>query len=490
MASEASAQTVGRSRRSVLLARVLAVVTLASFAIGLVFTFLAASIRPAGAGNPLGDITFVLSFAMFPVIGYVLASRRPENSVGWLMLGIGTFFGLTAILTSIGEYLLYSGSRDLGLVLIAFDSPSWVPIVVLPVTFLLLLFPDGHLPSPRWRWFAWALGVGVTVVYFSILLDPAPMSESIAPTEPNPLGIGALRPFLDAAQALILVIPIGVIASLTALILRFRRSSGVERLQLRWLLTAAVFVALLYAGAMIASIPYSWGEGDQPGWVAVLQEIVVPSFVLIPLAIGVSILRFRLFDIDVVINKAVLFGALAIFITLVYVAIVVGFGTLVGGRTDPVLSAAAAAAVALAFQPARRRAQRFADRLVYGKRASPYEVLSEFSERVGNAYANEELLPRMARALASGTGAVRTDVWVRIGDQLRSGRRRGPRTPRRPMRSRRRAPTRLRHRRRSSNRSDTRASCSAGSRSRRSPVTRSPRPRRSSCGTSRRRPGS
>ena len=84
------------------------------------------------------------------------------------------------------------------------------------------------------------------------------------------------------------------------------------------------------------------------------------------------------------------------------------------------LSAAAAAVVALAFQPARRRAQRFADRLVYGKRATPYEVLSEFSERVGNAYANEELLPRMARALASGTGAVRTDVWVRIGDQLRS----------------------------------------------------------------------
>ena len=107
---------------------------------------------------------------MFPVIGYVLATRRPENSIGWLMLGIGTFFGLTAILTSLGEYLLYSGSRDLGLVLIAFDSPSWVPIVVLPVTFLLLLFPDGHLPSPRWRWFAWALGVGLDG---DLLRDPA-----------------------------------------------------------------------------------------------------------------------------------------------------------------------------------------------------------------------------------------------------------------------------------------------------------------------------
>ena len=420
MASEASAPIVDRSPRRVLLARALAGLTLVSFAIGLVYTFLAAAIRPPGAGNPLADITFVLSFAMFPVIGYVLAIRRPENSIGWLMLGIGTFFGLTALLTSPGEYLLYSGARDTALVLLAFDSPSWVPIVVLPVTFLLLLFPDGHLPSPRWRWFAWVLGVGLTVVYFAILLDPGPLEESPVPNVPNPLGIDALGPFLDVAQATILVIPIGVIASLTALVMRFRRSRGVERLQLRWLLTAAIFVALLYAGAMLASIPHSWGGGDQPGWLTVLQSIVIPSFVLIPIAIGVSILRYRLFDIDVVIKKAVLFGALAVFITLVYVAIVVGVGTVVGSQASPVLSAAAAAIVALAFQPARRRARRFADRLVYGKRATPYEVLSAFSERVGNAYANEELLPRMARALASGTGAVRTDVWVRIGDELRS----------------------------------------------------------------------
>jgi signal transduction histidine kinase len=419
MASEASVPTIDRSHRGVLLARVLAIITLAGFAIGLVYTFLASAIRPPGAGDPLGDIVFVLSFAMFPLIGYVLAVRRPENSIGWLMLGIGTFFGLTAILTSLGEYLLYSGDRDTALVLLAFDSPSWVPVVVLPVTFLLLLFPDGHLPSPRWRWFAWVLGIGLTVVYFAILLSPGPLQESPVMDVPNPLGIDALDPFLDVAQAVILVIPIGVIASLTALVMRFRRSSGVERLQLRWLLTAAVFVALLYAGAMLGSIPYSWGAADQPGWLTVLQNIVIPSFVLIPIAIGVSILRYRLFDIDVVINKAVLFGALAVFITLVYVGIVVGVGALVGSQSSPVLSAAAAAVVALAFQPARRRAQRFADRLVYGKRATPYEVLSAFSERVGQTYANEDLLPRMARALGEGTVAARADVWVRVGEELR-----------------------------------------------------------------------
>ena len=403
-----------------LLARILAGVTLGGFAIGLTFAFLDAAIRPAGsADDPLGDIGFVLAFAMFPVIGYVLTSRRPENSIGWLMLGMGVFFGVTAIASEVGSYLIHSGRQDAGLVLVAFDQPSWIPIVVLPVTFLLLLFPDGHLPSPRWRWFAWVLGVALAVVFLAILLDPAPMQESPVPGAANPIGIEAIGPLLGAAQFLILVIPIGVLGSLTALVLRFRRSTGIERLQLRWLLTAAAFVALLYSGMMFASLGSSWGGEGDPGWLTWAQNLVIVSFSLIPLAIGVSVLRYRLFDIDLVINRAVLFGALAVFITLVYVAIVVGVGTLVGSRASPVLSAAAAATVALAFQPLRRRAQRLADRLVYGKRATPYEVLSEFSERVGQTYANDELLPRMARALGEGTGAARADVWVRVGEELR-----------------------------------------------------------------------
>ena len=198
--------TTAPSVRRLLLARVLAGITLVSFTIGLVFAFLDASIRPPGTGDPLGDIVFVLSFAMFPVIGYMLAIRRPENSIGWLMLGIGTFFGLAAIVSELGGYLVHSGRRDAGFVLIAFDQPSWVPIVVLPITFLLLLFPDGHLPSPRWRRFAWSLGIALTLVFFSILLDPAPMQESPVPDVPNPIGIEALRPILNAAQALILTL--------------------------------------------------------------------------------------------------------------------------------------------------------------------------------------------------------------------------------------------------------------------------------------------
>ncbi|MEP6758189.1 MAG: hypothetical protein ABJB55_03245 [Actinomycetota bacterium] len=127
-------------------------------------------------------------------------------------------------------------------------------------------------------------------------------------------------------------------------------------MQLRWLVSAAATVGTLYALALVLSFNSSWGSGDTPGWLAILQTVAVASFGLIPIAIGISVLRYHLFDIDVVINRALLLGATVIFITAIYVGVVVGVGALVGDQASPVLSAAAAGIVALAFQPARRRA--------------------------------------------------------------------------------------------------------------------------------------
>jgi signal transduction histidine kinase len=371
-------------------------------------------------GSPGTDL--LLFFFLFPIIGYVLATRRPDNAIGWVMLVVGIALGLSAFLGSYSSYAIHGGvgGPRLGAMAEALDQPMWLPIVAIPVTFLLLLFPEGHLPSPRWRWPARILGASMVIVFLTIVLTPGRMTESPFPRLENPLGVEALRALLSVSIAALIMLPIGVIGSLVSLVLRFRRSAGIERLQLRWLVTAAGTVAILYALALVLSFNAEWGTRDTPGWLAILQVVAISSFGLIPIAIGVSVLRYHLFDIDVVINRALLFGAMAIFITAVYVGVVVGVGALVGSQASPVLSAAAAATVALVFQPARRRAQRFADRLVYGQRATPYEVLSEFSERLGNAYANDELLPRMARALAEGTGAVHADVWVRIGDQLRA----------------------------------------------------------------------
>jgi signal transduction histidine kinase len=138
-------------------------------------------------------------------------------------------------------------------------------------------------------------------------------------------------------------------------------------------------------------------------------------------AIGVAVLKYRLYEIDVVISKAVLYGSLAVFITAVYAGLVVGVGTLAGGRDSPLLAALAAAVVAVAFQPARQWAGRLANRVVYGRRATPYQVLSQFAQRIGGAYADEEVLPQMAHIVAEGTGAERVVVWLRVDDELRPG---------------------------------------------------------------------
>jgi signal transduction histidine kinase len=403
------------SPRRRLFARVIFGLTILGVAAGIWFAII-------DAGKVETDLAFLLSFCLFPIIGYILAIRRPDNAISWLMLGIGAAFGLSAFVASYASYAIHSGvgGYRLGAIALAFDQPMWVPIVGLPATFLILLFPDGHLPSPRWRWFAWVLGISMVITFLAILFGPGRFEESEFPNVVNPLGSEALRPVLAVATASIIMLPIGVIGSLVSLVQRFRRSTGIEWLQLRWLVTAAGTVAILYASALVLSFNSAWGTEATPGWLGFIQVLAIASFGLIPIAIGISVLRYHLFDIDLVINKALLLAAMVVFITLVYVAIVVGFGALVGSQANPVLSAVAAAVVALAFQPARRRAQRFADRLVYGKRATPYEVLSQFSDRLGNAYANEELLPRMARALAEGTGASRADVWVRVGDELRA----------------------------------------------------------------------
>ena len=413
--TEERAAAVGSPRLRVL-ARLIFGLTILGIASGVWFTIL------DGWKLGIDDLLFIVSFCLFPIIGYVLAARRPDNAISWLVLGIGASFGISAFLESYATYALHGGAggRDLGALALALNNPTWVPLVGLPATFLILLFPDGHLPSPRWRWFARILGASLVIIVLVIQFEPGPFEDSGFPNVVNPLGIEALRPVLSVALVFIAALPIGVIGSLVALVQRFRRSAGIERLQLRWLVTAAGMVGVLYASALVLAWGSEWASETTPRWMEILQALTVASFGLIPIAIGVSILRYRLFDIDVVINRALLLGGMAIFITLVYVGIVVGVGALVGSQANPILSAVAAAVVALAFQPVRRRAQRFADRLVYGKRATPYEVLSEFSERLGNAYANEELLPRMARALAEGTGASHADVWVRIGDELRA----------------------------------------------------------------------
>jgi hypothetical protein len=364
-----------------------------------------AGVLLALASDSFDTMGFELFMALFPIVGFLVILKRPRNTLGWLMFSMG--FAIALPFDAYANYALGTRGGELpgGPLALAFAGPGWIPFFAI-TGFLLLLFPDGRLPSPRWRWFAWTCGIGLGVLALLILVFPGSGADLGFPGVENPLGIDALRPILTPAIALAVLAPVLMLGGAVGIVLRLRRTTDdVERLQLRVLAFAASVVAVLYALAFI-------GHALLPTWI---QALGVSSLVLIPIAIGIAVLRYRLYDINVVIKKTVVFAVLAAFIAVVYVGLVVGVGEVVGSRGSPLLSALAAATVALVFQPMRARARRLADRVVYGKRVTPYEVLAEFSGRVAETYADDDVLPRMAHVVAEGVGAERADVWLRVG---------------------------------------------------------------------------
>ena len=194
-ASEAPRRDGGAGLR--LLARVIFGLTL----LGIVAGICLAILDTRSQGLVLDDELHPL-----PDCGYLLATRRPDNAVSWLTLGVGAALGLSTFLGAYASYAIHTsaGGSRIGEIAEAIDQPMWIPVVAIPATFLLLLFPDWHLPSPRWRWFARILGGGLVFIFLVILVGPGPIESSSLPRVPNPLGLEFLRPFLSIALASIL----------------------------------------------------------------------------------------------------------------------------------------------------------------------------------------------------------------------------------------------------------------------------------------------
>jgi signal transduction histidine kinase len=384
----------------------------------------------AGGDLPLAIVSF-LGATFFAVIGALIASRT-GNRIGWLYLAIIAVEGLAF---AVGAYVEVGGGRDLPLTEIAraFADPLFLSGLAMFVA-VFLLFPTGGLASPRWRWVWRPYVAAVGATFLGFLLQPgAPAADLAGGTATsarpgaNVLGVEALDaiigPVLAVAGATIIV---AAAAGLTSIVVRFRRGSPEERQQIRWLLAVAVlagiaFVATVASGMLVEQAEAGARAESQALVIAnnVALLLLVASVVIgIPLATAVAILRYRLYDLDIVIRKTVVFAILAGFVTLVYAGVVVGLSQLLGGDSL-LLSIAATAAVSALFQPVRRWATRFANRLVFGKRSEPYEVLSTFSDRIGATYAAEDVLPRMAHVIADGIGAERTEVWLAKGDAWR-----------------------------------------------------------------------
>ena len=356
-----------------------------------------------------------------------LIVRRAGNPIGWMLLGLAVTLSVMT-LTSAWAVLgvrhpgTLPAPRLMGLL------AEWCFVPVLSgLAFLFLLYPTGRLPSRRWRPFA-AAGLALTgLTLIGVLVHPRQMAlpapGGISLFLPNPLGIRSLGPVLSrvligtlAGASAVFVFIMG--GAIVALVVRYRSGSRETRQQIKWIMLIGLAVVVFQAMALVA-LGVNHGRSSLAVTIA---YTVIPVIALFgtPAVITLAILKHGLYQIDVIISRAVQYGLLSAVLTGVYVAIVIGIGTLAGySGGGSGLSVAAAVAVALLFQPVRQRAQRIANRLVYGERASPYQVLADFAEDMAGQLDPGLALDRMAAVLAGATGAERVGVWVRVGGELR-----------------------------------------------------------------------
>ena len=369
-------------------------------------------IRPLG-NSRVADLGSALGFLTWSAVGGLVVARRSGNRVGLILLVAGVAGQAWVLLSYYAGYGLLIRPGSLPAAEAAAVAVMWLPIVAfgLAFTFLFLLFPDGHLPSPRWRPFAWFTGAAVAFVVLTWGTAPGRLDGAFAGVR-NPLGVELVGRIDPGAGWGLLVL--AVVGSVAAPLVRLRRSSGVTRQQVKWFTYAAALVAVTWVTVTI-------GSEVGPPFTTVAGFVYLVAVGALPLAVFIAIFRYNLYDIDLVISRTIVVGALAALVTGGYVAAVTLVGTALGraGEVSVGLSVLATALVAVAFQPVRVRVQRLANRLVYGRRATPYEVLAALARRVGDTYAAEDLLPQLAKTLAEGTGASQVEVWLLAGDHVR-----------------------------------------------------------------------
>jgi len=373
--------------------------------------------------NTIGDVVtigvFVVSLLAFSAIGSVMTTRVHENPVGWgfLLLPLGFLVSVNASEWARHTIEVAPGSFPFGVWAEWFSSWDFIPFIAL-VPLLILLFPDGRPPSPRWRVVVWLIVACVGLGSVGSALRPGPIEVDPGFSIANPAAVGPLafwKVVLTAAGIAGLAAALLAIASM---VVRFRRSRGDERQQLRWFLSACVIALIAFVATALTTPPNGASTALNDALFAVF---VVALGVGIPGASAIAILRYHLYDLDVVIRKTVVFAIVVAGVAVLSLAVLlllplVAAGEMTGWERGLFVVGIALGAL---VGPLLRLARRIAGRIVYGRRATPYEVLTSFSGRVGETYATEDVLPRMAGVLESGTGATSARVLLRVGDELR-----------------------------------------------------------------------
>jgi hypothetical protein len=350
-------------------------------------------------------------------VGAIVASRRPENPVGWLLCLSGVAVGTSSFASQYAIHALLArpGSLPAG------EALAWIAAWQLPVMIglqvsYLLLFPTGRLPSRRWRWTAWLVVAFVLAGVVLSAFSPGAYLGSLGPIR-NPLGIegltGAYKALLYAGAPLLFG------AAVLSLFVRLRRAEGLERQQLKWFAYAAAMFAL---GIVLIVIPLAI---DTPSWfVRAATAVFTAAGTTVPVAIGIAILRYRLYDIDRIINRTLVYGSLTALLAVVYLGGVISsqyaFRTLTGQGSQLAIVASTLAIAAL-FNPLRKRIQAFVDRRFYRSRYDAARTLEAFSARLRDETDLEALNDDLVGVVAETMQPAHASLWLRPSGANRDG---------------------------------------------------------------------
>jgi hypothetical protein len=385
-------------------------------------------IRDAQADAPGGlvtsrsiiDLLVSVPFLAFPLVGALIASRRPHNPIGWICLAFGLSWMLLGLFDYYGVYgLAKPDTVPFAVVSYALVDWLWLPTVGLLAIYLLLLFPNGRLPSRRWRPLAWLSGAVIVLLGVDSVLAPGPLTELEGVR--NPFGLEGAPWLVDAQIVLLLLFVACILASAVSLILRYRHSGGEVREQIKWIALAGSLVGLLLSavlGLIIVAEGTRGGGGSTPLWLQGLLFVMLLSFAGVPVAIGLAVLKYRLYDIDLLINRTLVYGSLSVMLIVVYFGGVTAtqavFRTLTGQQEQPQLAIVVSTLVIAAlFNPLRHRIQSFIDRRFYRSKYDARKTLEAFSSKLRDETDLQTLNNDLVGVVRETMQPAHVSLWLR-----------------------------------------------------------------------------
>ena len=393
-------------------------------ALATLFYFLSLSIPLEGRDRPpLGFLPVLLiAFLAFSTVGALVASRRPGNAIGWIFCTVGVSLGAAFSAQAYADYTLIVRPGSLPGGEIAVWSFSWTaPVLSAAPTFVLLLFPDGRLPSHRWRPVAWLAGGAAVMSFLGLAFRPGTLDDDY-PSVTNPFGVGGrigegLDLMSSAGAALATV---ALLLSVVSMIVRFWRSSPLERQQIKWIVyTGGIMIAAFLLTEVV------------PGTDLISDLVWATGFVALvglPVAAGFAILKYRLYDIDLVINRTIVYGVLTATLVGVYFGGVVSLQSVFRaftGQESQLAVVASTLIIAALFGPLRRRIQDAIDRRFYRRKYDAEKTLAAFSTTLRDETNLDHLKDGLLKVVRETVQPECVSLWLRPAHRAESRGRRG-----------------------------------------------------------------